>query len=438
MIKQSYPVRFDLNQLITGKLPTLNELIHVSVLRSQYAFQLENQHALPFYSIPQHAVDQVQAQATDAYQMMIEALGRLFDEPGEIAQYFDSPLIRDHGRYFIPYARHTFVSRGMIGQSLSGRFDMAVDPDTDSVTGIYEFNGEMTGLLFESTSLQNDLMIQVTGSTVQQLNDWSQLTQDTLASYSFRPDRRIAVVADLAYPEDLTNAELVSQLFGAHMQTHLVDLSQSPYFELMNPEKPWWLSVDGEDGTREFPLDAIFLDLTWDDIVEASPAAFQQWKSWADNVAFIEPAWRWFMSNKGMMAYLTHLLETEQDYRQRWGHVAIIPTYLTPDRFLDQSQPFVSKPARGYRSNNIEINDEFGSLVHNTGGDLLDMERVYQAYCPPGSVEQDTVFTLGVWMASGSRNLKTDHPAYASALCVREFNADLDRDSERFMPHIIR
>lgn len=438
MIKQTHRVRFDLNQLVGDKLPTVNQLIDISALHTQYAFQLDNQDALPFYSITQHAVEQVQAQATDAYQMMIEALDQLFYKPWDICEYFDSPLIREHGRYFIHYAHHTFLSRGMIGQSLSGRFDMAFDPDTDRVTGIYEFNGAVTGLLFESTSLQNDLVQQVTGSNQAQLNDWSQLTADALAAYNLRHGRRIAVVADLAYPQDLTNAELVAQLFGAHAETHLRDLSQGPYFELMNPTKPWTLTVESEHGPQELPVDAIYLDLPWDEIVAASPEAFQQWKSWADNVAFIEPAWRWFMSHKGLMAYVTHLLETDEDYRRRWLHVPMIPTHLTPNHFLRHGLPFVSKPAQGYASQNIEIYDEVGSLVHTTEGDLRDMPQVHQAYCPAGSVEKDTVFSLGVWMASGNRSQTTNHPAYASALCIRECNDSLARDSERCLPHMIR
>jgi glutathionylspermidine synthase len=438
MIKQNHRVRFDLNQLVGDKLPTVKQLIDISDLHKQYAFQLNNQDALPFYSIPQHAVEQVQAQATDAYQMMIEALDQLFYKPWDICEYFDSPLIREHGRYFIHYAHHTFLSRGMIGQSLSGRFDMAIDPDTDRVTGIYEFNGSVTGLLFESTSLQNDLVQQVTGSNKAQLNDWSQLTQNALGSYNLRQARRIAVVADLAYPEDLTNAELVAQLFGAQAETHLRDLSQSPYFELMNPTNPWMLTVENEHGTQELPLDVIYLDLPWDEIVAATPEAFQQWKSWADNVAFIEPAWRWFMSHKGLMAYVTHLLETDPEYQQRWGHVAMIPTYLNANRFLESRRPFVSKPAQGYGSQNIEFYDESGMSMHITEGDLRDLPQVHQAWCPAGSVEDGTVFTLGVWMASGNRGQTTDHPAYASALCVREFDESLDRDSERCLPHMIR
>lgn len=444
MNKELHHIRFDLARMVINKLPTLGDLIPVSKLQEQYAYYLENQNHLPFYTIPQHAVEQVQAQATDAHRMMIEALGRLFNEPEQIIKYFDSPMLREHGRYFVPYARHTFESRGMIGQSLSGRFDMAYDPLTDQITGIYEFNGEVTGLLFESTSLQNDLVKQATGSTERQLNDWSQLTQDTLGSYNLNPERRIAVVADLTYPEDLANAELISQLFGQHIETHLRDLSDPPFFDLMNRSKPWALMLTNDDDSGsqieswDAPVDAIYLDLTWDEIIEGSPEAFQQWHSWADNVAFIEPAWRWFMSHKGMMAYLTHLLEVDQDYRERWGHVAIIPTYLSPDRFLADRQPFVSKPTQGYQSSNIEIFDENGSIALSTGGELFEIDRVYQAYRPAGSVEHGTVFTLSVWMASGSRSQTNNHPAYASALCIREVYANLDVDTERFVPHIIR
>lgn len=430
MIKQHYSVPFDLKQLVTGKLPTVGDLATEESLQEIYEFQLKNQHALPFYRLRKESVEKAQMQAEGAYAMMIEALARLFREPDLIREYFDSELIRDHGRYFIPYAEHTFFKRGMVGQALCGRFDVAFDPSSESIAGIYEFNGEKTGLIFESTSLQNDLVQLAYGSTDPQLNDWSQLTQDTLTSYGLR-ERTAVVIAELQYTEDTTIAEVICQQLGFHMETHMLDLENSITYELLNPSKPWMIA-----GTNT-PVDVVYLCVSWDEMVNALPEAFTAWKSWADNVAFLEPAWKWFLSHKGIMAYLTHLSETDEDFRNRWGAVPIIRTYLQPDIFLQEGKPFVSKPALGYQSSNIEIFDGAGGLVMSTDGDLIAQERVYQDYVPSGSMDDESRFILSVWMASGSRASSTEHPAYASALCFREFDAEVtDLETERFIPHI--
>lgn len=431
MIKQHFSVPFDIKSLVTDKLPTVSDLASKESLHEIYGFQLENQHALPFYRLGKKSVEKAQMQAEGAYAMMIEALTRLFETPALIHEYFDSQVIREHGRYFIPYAKHTFFKRGMVGQSLCGRFDVAFDPVSESITGIYEFNGENAGLLFESTSLQNDLVHLAHGSPDPQLNDWSQLTQDTLGSYCLRSERCIAVIAELEYTEDTTFAEVMAQHFGAHMKTHLLDAYNSISFEYLNPRKPWMLP-DCDD-----ELDAIYLCLPWDEVLNAFPEGFMEWQSWADNVAFLEPAWKWFMSHKGMMAYLTHLNETDEDFRNRWSAVPVIRTYLQPDVFLSEGKSHVSKPAMGYQSSNIEIYDEAGGLVLSTEGDLLTQERVYQDYVPSGSMDDESRFILSIWMASGSRSTATGHPAFASALCFREFDSEVtDVDSERFIPHI--
>ena len=275
MIKQHFSVPFDLKSLVTDKLPTVSDLASEESLHEIYGFQLENQHALPFYRLGKRSVEKAQMQAEGAYAMMIEALTRLFETPELIREYFDSQVIREHGRYFIPYAKHTFFKRGMVGQSLCGRFDVAFDPVSESITGIYEFNGENPGLLFESTSLQNDLVQLAHGSTDPQLNDWSQLTQDTLGSYGLRPERRIAVIAELEYTEDTTLADVMATQFGFHMETHVLDVCNSVSFEHLNPSKPWMLT-DSDD-----TLDAIYLCLPWDEVLNAFPEGFMAWQSWA-------------------------------------------------------------------------------------------------------------------------------------------------------------
>ena len=96
MIKQHFSVPFDLKSLVTDKLPTVNDLASEESLREIYGFQLENQHALPFYRLGKKSVEKAQMQAEGAYAMMIEGLTRLFETPELIRDYFDSHLIREH------------------------------------------------------------------------------------------------------------------------------------------------------------------------------------------------------------------------------------------------------------------------------------------------------------------------------------------------------
>ncbi|MGY6271901.1 glutathionylspermidine synthase family protein [Achromobacter denitrificans] len=392
-----------------------------------FSFFTSNQQSMPFYTIKDANYDSLRDTFTDAYAMYVAAAQRLFQTPADIYSFFDCEMIREHGHNFIPYAEHTFNARGMIGQTLYGRFDAAVDPETERVTGIYEFNGDTPVMLCESINLQNRLTVSATGSSESQFNDWYFAVREMLKDQGLRPQRQYAVVCATEQVEDLATCETLSQVIGEVATCQLLDLDDLG-FEHSAPSKPFQVSATGTS------LDGVFILLPWEDMVMTFPEAFKTWRSWANNVAVLEPAWRWFISNKGMLAYVTHLLETDADFKTAWGHVPHLPTYLSPKRFIDAGKPYVAKPMLGRLSSNIQIFDEGGSLKHESDGLYPDGPRVYQQYCAPGRVEGRNNFILGMWMAAKA-NARL---ATAATLCIREFDAPvLDLQNERFIPHIL-
>lgn len=159
------------------------------------------------------------------------------------------------------------------------------------------------------------------------------------------------------------------------------------------------------------------------------------WEQWANHVALLEPAWRWFMSHKGLLAYVTELMEQDSDFAQRHQAAPLLRTYLTPDPFRAAQQAYVSKPVLGRLSANIEVFDAQGQLQVQTQGLYAQGPRIYQQYQAaaqwPGSSQH---FIAGMWMA-GQAGTKQAIPA---TLCFRAFETPvLELSNERFIPHQI-
>lgn len=392
------------------------------------AFPSANAQAMPFYNLRASSAEGIGNAFCNAYAAMIDALERLLGDPQAINQFFACDFLAKHGATFIPYARHTFKSRTMVGQSLYGRFDAALDPQTEEVVGIYEFNGDTPVMLFESINLQHRLLTSIGADPAHQYNDWYSLTSDMLRDHGLDTGHQVAVACSTSYIEDMATCETLAQVIGEQATTYLLDLADIDY-DHANPSKPFVVK-----GTENY-LDALFILSPWEEMVENFPAAFRQWERWADNVALLEPAWRWFLSHKGMMAYITHLFETDKAFAEEHGGAPFLRTYTSPDAFHATVEPYVSKPVLGRLSSNIQIHDEVGEVTASSSGHYDDCPRVYQEFCPPYAVEGRNKFIVGMWMAGQS----TSKHAIPATLCIREFDAPiiLALSNERFIPHVL-
>lgn len=429
-------VDFDIDKVIREGLPytsafysdgkELYEDVH-----DLFAFASNSYLEMPLYTVKESSCDGIAQTFNDVYAMMIEAAEKLFRDRKSLFKFFDCDFLRNHGSYFVDYAAHTFYGRGMIGQAMYGRFDAAFDPVSEKVTGIYEFNGDTPVMLFDSVHIQNDMTEQVTGSNYHQFNEYYRMVKEMLQKHDLDYSKNFAVVCDTRFIEDMVTCETLAQIFGEFSKSHFLDLKELDY-DYLNKEKPFVIS-----GT-DTHLDHIFVLSPWEEMVSNFSTPFENWRVWADNVTFMEPAWRWFLSHKGMFAYITYLMENDCDYYDRWKHVPGLRTYLTPEPFLEKGESYVSKPVIGRLSSNIMIYNGSGELEHESLGGYTDCEKVYQEFCPPHQVEGRNNFILGMWMVSEARINNQGHKGAAATMCIREFDAPvLELTNERFIPHIV-
>lgn len=417
-------IRFNLEEVVGQEVPFLSTFYRYKGELNQdvcdlLAFPVQHQGAMPFYTIKESTTYTLNKQFEDYYAMMMDALRIAMDDRELMDRFFDCSFWRKHGDRFLPYAKATLQRRH---KAIYGRYDACFDPETETLNGIYEFNGDTPVMLFESVNLQNRLSTQLRAD---QYNNWWEISMDTLA----HGYRNVAVACGTDYVEDMATCETVAQAFQHADYTRKVsflDLKELD-FDHANISKPF--IAKGSDT----PLDAIYILSPWEEMVDNFPKMLDHWERWIDNVHLFEPAWRWFLAHKGMTALCTELVDTDSDFYLKHYNATriLLPTYLEVDvksgpdpRFTGK---WVEKPVIGRLSNNIKIWND-GKLESDTGGYYSDENTVFQKYTPPCKVEGRHNFILGMWMAG----------EFSASLCAREFDSEvLSISNERWIPHIV-
>ncbi|PWF22974.1 glutathionylspermidine synthase family protein [Corticimicrobacter populi] len=425
---RTYSIDFDAAALLSQELP-LTHLFYTdhgqlnSELADLFSFPIAHQAAMPFYLLPEPTADEMASTLTLYYAMMVDAVRILLSSPNaRIRRYFDCDMMQAHGDMFIDYARATLHSPGLAAQTLYGRFDAAVDPASGRITGIYEFNGNTPVMLFESVNLENILATGL-GHPQRQFNEWWHTTIAMLQT-RMTGGKRVAVVCDTSFIEDITTCETLVQLFeAAGCDPYLVDIRELDYDYLM-PEQPF---IMNQAGLRP---DLIFMLTPWEEMVMTFPEAFRSHRKWFGQVSFMEPAWRWFLSHKGILVFISDLYDSDQAFATRHAGLPHLRAAFEAETI---GPTHVAKPALGRLSSNIRIIEQ-GTLTAASGGSYQDTPMIYQAYCPPGQVAGRNNFILGAWMTSRPNSLLGD----VSTLCFREFDQPvLDLRNERFIPHLL-
>lgn len=422
-------INFDVQTLVTEELPYAysyyyrkNEL-HSDV-KDLFEFFSNNSKKMPIYTIREESCHRMEAVFDDTYQMMVDALRILFSSYSyQIPTFFDCEMLRKHP-YFVDYARYTFNDSRKTGQAIYGRFDAAFDPKSETVTGIYEFNADTPVMLFESVHLQDRIIKAITGDHEAQYNSYYPLMQENLKNSSMK-STNIAVMFAAGYVEDMATCETMAQILGEHNNCVFATLDKLDYdySERRNP------FVVGDTY-----LDTVFMLLPWEEMVCSFPTAFKDWKNWGDTVTFLEPAWRWFLSHKGIWAWITYLMEKDSSFKAKWSHLPVLKTYLTADPFIAKGEGYVSKPAGGRMSANVTFYNADGSVRFKSDGCYEGTEMVYQELCAPCHVEGRNNFIIGMFMAP----TYVDYKADAATFCIREFESPVLKSSnERFIPHIV-
>lgn len=424
-------VPLQLDELIASELPFCQTLynqqdeLHQDI-QDCFSFFLENQADLPLYVVQEPNAERIQHELSQYYQMLKDALKQAFELPMDQLRYwFDCSAAHDVGfGAFVDYAKATFVDHTQnrtaftpASSAIYGRLDAVVDPDTGEVVGVYEFNGDTPVMLFESINLQNKIVTEL-GQADNQANDWWEITQNRFRGLA---GKTIAVVCDVSYIEDSTTSETIAQVLDAVGAQVYFTTIESLNHTLLDIEKPFRI-----DGVAT-PPDAVFMLLPWEEMWSSGRDVLAHWPHWYKNVHFFEPAWRWFMSHKGLLAWASFLLAEDPDFAARWAHVPHLHTELSPDYFIANHLDYVVKPVIGRLSQNIQIVQN-NHVITQTDGHYGAEPMVYQQYCPPHHVADRPNMILGGWLAGEQ----------VATLCFREFDgAVLDLQNERFIAHLL-
>ncbi|ANA49227.1 putative glutathionylspermidine synthase [Pseudomonas phage phiPMW] len=420
VVKES--INFNINQVVREELPFLSTFYRDGEelngdVHDLLSFPVANKDAMPFYTMRDETTYNLNQQFEDYYQMMEYALSYAFHDKERLMRFFDCEFMREHGRAFTRYAEATFHKKH---PALYGRYDACFNPETEELEGVYEFNGDTPVMLFESVNIQNRLSQQL---GTDQYNNWWSIFIEQIRKNNYQ---NVAVVCDTAYIEDMATCETLAQAFNEAFPLSRVQFLDIKELDFDDSEYGSPFFAKGDDN----PLDAVYILSPWEEMVTNFPRILDKWTHWIDHVHVFEPAWRWFFANKGMQALCTHLMETSFSFKEKFGHVALIPTYLYDD-VEDGSElgmsHLVEKPVVGRLSNNIKIWKD-GEIISDTGGYYDEENSVLQEYRAPYKVQGRNNFILGCWMMG----------KYTASLCFREFDSEvLSIANERFIPHII-
>lgn len=430
-------INFDINKVMKEELPMTQYLYSeredlAKDLSLYLEFPVNNQNEMPFYSLRARSAEKIAKTYNSVYEMLIEAVEKLFKEKDEVIyKFFGSDFLKKHP-YFIDYAKYTFKKKH---PALYGRFDSAINPYNDEVAAIYEFNGDTPVMLFESVLLQNRFTNEVTGSSDAQFNEYYIYLKEFAENMKIK--QGFAVICDTNFIEDTATCETFAQIFNDVSHCFFEDIEHLDYDEYEarhNGGSPFFIGDD--------PVSDIFLLKPWEEMLEGQINFFKNWNKWKDDVKFYEPAWRWFIANKGIWAYVTHLLEDKKydNFYFKYKDLPILETYMTPDKFIKNNQKYVAKPIIGRLSMNIKIVDPREGVEFESEGGYSDTECIYQLYHAPYKVEGRNNFIACCWMApvlneNGETNTLYSEP---TTFCIREFDKPvLDIMNERFIPHVI-
>ena len=133
-----------------------------------------------------------------------------------------------------------------------------------------------------------------------------------------------------------------------------------------------------------------------------------------DCVQFIEPAWKMFLSNKGLLPILWELFP---------DHPNLLPAHDVATSLGDR---FVRKPKLGREGSNVTW-VERGQVLEETGGGYGEEGFVFQAPAPLPNFDGNRPI-FGVWVV--------DHEA--AGLGIREDTRRITGNLSRFVPHYFR
>jgi glutathionylspermidine synthase len=137
----------------------------------------------------------------------------------------------------------------------------------------------------------------------------------------------------------------------------------------------------------------------------------------ASGVAFIEPAWRTILSNKGLLPLLWEMFE---------GHPNLLPAYFDGDpRLAELDGGYVRKPLFSREGANVEMTRP-GEAPLTVDGPYGEEGFIVQALHPLPVFEGNHT-VIGSWLVASQ----------PCGMGIREDNSPITKDTSRFLPHVI-
>lgn len=412
----------ELHNILDAEASTTKEVFEaMSPGAVEEQFRFFNQEHLPVYVLSEEEAEGIESTVAKMEAKLHEILNiALFKESKLVLEEYFGPVVREYPE-FLEYARYVYETN--YTPALYGRMDFAYDPVAKAIKGVYEYNGDTPVMLFESTVLQNVM------TTDGQFNwYYGCISSDAVKSFLQERGDNFATLVDPLFIEDSLTCEFLHNSVGVDNKTFST-LDELDFDFMTTNGSPFMV------GDKH--VNNIFKLKPWEEILdERYTLLFDKgrWRDWVRYVNIFEPAWRWFLSNKGIWAYATYL---EESGKVDLEGLPFIKSYLDPKEFIARGVKFVGKPKHGRLSNNILVFDENAELEHAVEGCYTEDEFIYQEWVEPGRVESRNNFIGCVWMAP-----VVDEDGYLvsapATFAIREFDSEvLDIKNERWIPHSV-
>ena len=109
-------INFDVTQVMKEELPMTqyfySEREDLAFDLAQYLeFPTNNQNEMPFYSLKASSADKIARTYQSVYNMLVEAVAKLFKEDDEVIKYFFGKEFLEKHPDFLKYAKYTFKEK---------------------------------------------------------------------------------------------------------------------------------------------------------------------------------------------------------------------------------------------------------------------------------------------------------------------------------------
>jgi len=325
------------------------------------------------------------------------------------AEIAESPALMT--RLGIPNWAHSLVTRSHRARDphLYGRFDLAYDGTGPAK--LLEYNADTPTALFETAVFQWRWLEDMRSSGAlpagaDQFNAVHERLLARLAEIRARVGDALHLTCMTEFPEDSgTVGYLADCAAQAGLKVRLVDVSNIGLRQ--KGGRQTFVDRSGE------PVRLLFKLYPWEWLLRDSfePAIA------ASGTAFVEPAWKMVLSNKGILPLL---------WERHPGHPNLLPAYFENDpRKFALGKNFARKPLLGREGANVTIITN-GQVAAAEDGPYAQSGYVRQALAPIPEFDGRRV-VIGSWVVG-------DEPA---GMILRESAGPISDDTSQLVPHFI-